>query len=159
VAELATDAETGSDPGVAPLEYTYSSKGKVSTTAPIQVEKGVYKGTLTYEAEFFPSLNLAGLSFDGETNELEKAVGSGSGDDESETPSADEGSISSSDEENERIPQGVTIKSIRRHTKNATSRDTTMTSATVSTSPTDFNDSSLAKKSVSRTKEELLKSR
>ncbi|KAG8991094.1 hypothetical protein FRB90_001468, partial [Tulasnella sp. 427] len=95
-------------------DFPYTSNGKIERNSPIFLGKGVPKGNLEFEAEFVPSLNIKGIEFD-QRNELEKAVeedarqsgaqGDAGGDD---VASAD-GSVSSSDEEYEKVPEGVTV--------------------------------------------------
>ncbi|KAG8929500.1 hypothetical protein FRC02_005514 [Tulasnella sp. 418] len=117
----------------------------------VELDKGTYKGTLEFEAEFVPSLNLKGLEFH-EKNELEKAVdkgnhsssSSGGDDSDSDVPSGDEESVSSSDEEHHEVPEGVTYKVPKKHKHHhnghghtrVKSTDTTATTATAATTNT-----------------------
>ncbi|KAG9044471.1 hypothetical protein FS837_008089 [Tulasnella sp. UAMH 9824] len=94
-------------------DFPYTSNGKIPRNSPIFLDKNISKGFLEYEAEFVPSLNIKGIEFD-ERNELEKAVEEGAresgahGNDGDDVASAD-GSVSSSDEEYEKVPEGITV--------------------------------------------------
>lgn len=94
-------------------DFPYTSNGKIPRNSPIFLDKNISKGFLEYEAEFVPSLNIKGIEFD-QRNELEKAVEEGAresgahGDAGDDVASAD-GSVSSSDEEYEKVPEGITV--------------------------------------------------
>lgn len=82
-------------------DYPFTSTGVKPYSQPIRLDKGEgHKGSLNYTAEFVPALALKNLSFEGEA--LKKpsdgiSVASGS-------------SVSSSDEEGQAVPPGITIK-------------------------------------------------
>ncbi|KAG8962436.1 hypothetical protein FRC03_004243 [Tulasnella sp. 419] len=132
-------------------EYPFASTGRQQRKERVELDKGTYKGTLEFEAEFVPSLNLKGLEFH-EKNELEKAVdkgnhsssSSGGDDSDSDVPSGDEESVSSSDEEHHEVPEGVTYKVPKKHKHHhnghghtrVKSTDTTATTATAATTNT-----------------------
>ncbi|KAG8900316.1 hypothetical protein FRB99_006121 [Tulasnella sp. 403] len=150
-------------------EHPYKGTGRQVRSGPIELDKGVFKGVLDYEAEFVPSLNLKGLEFDEEKNELEKAVdegrreSSGQEADGEDVASADGSSGSSSDGEYEKVPDGVTIGEQKppptpTHTKGARSVDTVKTTGTVQTVESQAPDLQ-DKGAVERTREELLQSR
>lgn len=94
-------------------DFPYTSNGKIDRNSPIILDKNTSKGFLEYEAEFVPSLNIKGIEFD-QRNELEKAVEEGAresgaqGDVGDDVASAD-GSVSSSDEDHEKVPEGITV--------------------------------------------------
>lgn len=94
-------------------DFPYITNGKIDRNSPIFLDKNISKGFLEYEAEFVPSLNIKGIEFD-QRNELEKAVEEGAresgaqGDVGDDVASAD-GSASSSDEDYEKVPEGVTV--------------------------------------------------
>jgi hypothetical protein len=86
-------------------QYRYESTGTREATEQFRLEKGnVYKGQLHYTATFIPALALKGIKF--ESRQPEAATGHGSGDDVSDQGS----SISSSDEEVQAVPPGLTYK-------------------------------------------------
>ncbi|KAG8919579.1 hypothetical protein FRC01_001220, partial [Tulasnella sp. 417] len=103
-----------------PTEFLVPNKKRSTVTIKVINERdfmkdpvNISKGFLEYEAEFVPSLNIKGIEFD-QRNELEKAVEEGAresgahGDAGDDVASAD-GSVSSSDEEYEKVPEGITV--------------------------------------------------
>ena len=132
VADLAQESE---DP-----RFHYSSLGKKEVVDPIRLDRGnSYKGQLHYVAEFVPAIALKGVRFDTPPNELQTAIESGGGEEDGEVMSDAASSISSSSEEAQAVPNGVTARAPmgdRSHTKGAASTDTTGTKETTkSTEP------------------------
>jgi Ca2+-dependent lipid-binding protein len=89
-------------------KYPFESTGKQDLVERVRLDKNdSYKGRLYLVAEFIPSLNLKNSAFESDGNELERAIQN----EDSDVPSGDEESISSSDEEENRGPTGgATIK-------------------------------------------------
>jgi hypothetical protein len=86
-------------------QYRYESTGVREATEQLRLEKGnIYKGQLHYTATFIPALALKGVKF--ESRETGAATGNGSVDEVSDQGS----SISSSDEEVQAVPPGLTYK-------------------------------------------------
>ena len=56
------------------VRYPYESKGVKATAAPIELEKGSFKGTLHYTAEFIPSLALKITEFEKQTTEKDRVA-------------------------------------------------------------------------------------
>ncbi len=113
--------------------YPFQSTGVKTATDPLRLDGAdTFKGNLHYTAEFIPTMKLKGIKFESHSNEINQAVAadddSGSG-----VVSDSASSISSSDEEAQAVPDGVTIKGKKRHTRAAKSTDTTATSATQAT--------------------------
>ncbi|EEB96485.1 hypothetical protein MPER_04373, partial [Moniliophthora perniciosa FA553] len=126
--------------------YPYKSTGVRNTQDPIRLDRGnVFKGQLHYTAEFVPALNLRGVKFkeneDGGLGNIVFGRGAGgvagSAGVNASTHSDETGSVvqwkgdgasvssfSSSDEEVQAVPEGITIKR-HGHKKNAKSTDTT----------------------------------
>ncbi|KAI3622799.1 transmembrane protein [Moniliophthora roreri] len=131
--------------------YPYKSTGVRNAQDPIRMDKGnVFKGQLHYTAEFVPALNLRGVKFkDSEDGGLSNiAFGRGAGGVagsagvNASTHSDETGSVvqwkgdgasvssfSSSDDEAQAVPEGITIKR-HGHKKNAKSTDTTHSTKT-----------------------------
>ena len=78
--------------------------GKKPANSPLRLDKNITKGTLSYEAEFIPSLNVKGIEFE-DKNELERAVEEDYRelDGHGEEPSGDT-SNASSDADYEKVP-------------------------------------------------------
>ncbi|KAK0233307.1 C2 domain-containing protein [Armillaria fumosa] len=112
--------------------YPFQSTGVKTVTDPLRLDgANTFKGNLHYTAEFIPAMKLKGIKFEGHSNEINQAV---TADDDSGSGVVSDGasSISSSDEEAQAVPDGVTIKG-KKHTRAAKSTDTTATSATQAT--------------------------
>ncbi|KAL0950758.1 hypothetical protein HGRIS_007526 [Hohenbuehelia grisea] len=122
VADLATESGNPRSP--------YESTGVKDTTDRLKQDKGdSYKGNLHYTAEFIPSLALKWNKFDAAENEIERAAHASQDSDGGSIHDAS--SMSSSDEEAQAIPLGVTIKKSQNgHVKGALSTDTTATADT-----------------------------
>ncbi|KAK0198528.1 C2 domain-containing protein [Armillaria mellea] len=113
--------------------YPFQSTGVKTATDPLRLDgANTFKGNLHYTAEFIPAMKLKGIKFEGHSNEINQAVAA---DDDSGSGAVSDSasSISSSDEEAQAIPDGVTIKGKKKHTRAAKSTDTTATSATQAT--------------------------
>ncbi|KAF9023422.1 tricalbin [Hymenopellis radicata] len=127
VSELASEND---DP-----KFPFKSTGVKEATDPLRLDKdGTFKGQLHYRAEFVPAMKLKGIKFDGHTNEMQRAANQElDGEDGGVATDNDKSSMSSSDEEIQAVPPGVTINGVHRHTRNAKSTDTTATTATKAT--------------------------
>ncbi|KAG8762146.1 hypothetical protein FRC11_010840 [Ceratobasidium sp. 423] len=90
----------------------YAGTGKRDVADPIRLDKGQFKGELHYSAEFIPALALQGVSFQS-VDDIQRAIdrAKGAHEDEEGFASADESSVSSSDEEMQRVPTDITINS------------------------------------------------
>ncbi|KAG5220503.1 transmembrane protein [Salix suchowensis] len=126
VADLAKASE---DP-----RYPYESVGVVERQDPLHLDKSIFKGHLHYVAQFVPALALKGVKFDTKTDEPT--------DDDEDGGSIDDGSsVSSSDEEMQAVPEGITIEkeTLSRHKqkKSVDSVATTGTTGTGGTANTD----------------------
>ncbi|KAH7345115.1 tricalbin [Rhizoctonia solani] len=124
----------------------YAGTGKREVADPIRLDKGQFKGELHYTAEFIPALALQGISFEG-VDDIQRAIdrAKGAHEDEDGFASADESSMSSSDEEMQRVPHDITVNSkghrVTGH-KRIKSADTVRT-ANTETTPTDTEESEL----------------
>lgn len=118
------------------------STGKKAAADPLKLDKGSYKGQLHYVAEFIPALAVRGIGFETGGNQLQQAAENAAGESDGDDVK-DGNSMSSSDEEAQAIPQGVTVSKPMgdsptvakgpSHTRGAKSTDTTKTNGTVST--------------------------
>jgi Ca2+-dependent lipid-binding protein len=159
VNELATDADSE--------EYPHKSTGKKVDAAHLKFEKGVFKGQLHYEAEFVPALALKDFKFSASGNRIQDAVGNG----DRNAANGDGDSASSSDNEAEAVPAGITTrgplgaKRKENHVKNAGSTDSALTADdeldadSVIGSSADSQDKDKPGKGVVRSKEELMQHR
>ncbi|CCO26784.1 Tricalbin-3 [Rhizoctonia solani AG-1 IB] len=88
----------------------YVGTGKRDVADPIRLDKGQFKGELHYTAEFVPALALQGISFQG-VDDIQRAIdrAKGAHEDEEGFASGDESSVSSSDEEIQRVPHEITV--------------------------------------------------
>ncbi|KAF7437156.1 hypothetical protein PC9H_003992 [Pleurotus ostreatus] len=132
VADLAKASE---DP-----RYPYESVGVVERQDPLHLDKNIFKGHLHYVAQFVPALALKGVKFDTKTDERSRVTQAT--DDDEDGGSIDDGSsVSSSDEEMQAVPEGITIKkeTLSRHKqkKSVDSVGTTGTTGTGGTANTD----------------------
>lgn len=66
-------------------EYLFESTGPRELVEKIKVDSG-FKGEMHFSAEFFPALHLAGVSFKGAPNEIEKALQKGQAETGQEVP-------------------------------------------------------------------------
>ncbi|CAE6385055.1 unnamed protein product [Rhizoctonia solani] len=125
----------------------YEGTGKRDVADPIRLGKGQVKGELHYTAEFIPALALQGINFEG-VDDIQRAIdrAKGAHEDEDGFASADESSVSSSDEEIQRVPLDITVNSkghrVSNH-KRVKSADTVRTAQTGQTAATDTEDSEL----------------
>ncbi|KDN50305.1 hypothetical protein RSAG8_01641, partial [Rhizoctonia solani AG-8 WAC10335] len=125
----------------------YEGTGKRDVADPIRLDKGQIKGELHYTAEFIPALALQGISFQS-VDDIQRAIdrAKGAHEDEDGFASADESSVSSSDEEIQRVPVEITVNSkghrISNH-KRVKSADTVRTAQTGQTAATDTDESEL----------------
>ncbi|CAE7115005.1 unnamed protein product [Rhizoctonia solani] len=123
----------------------YEGTGKRDVADPIRLGKGQVKGELHYSAEFVPALALQGVNFAG-VDDIQRAIdrAKGAHEDEDGFASADESSVSSSDEEIQRVPVEITVNSkghrISSH-KRVKSADTVRTAHTGQTAATDTEES------------------
>ncbi|CAE6470842.1 unnamed protein product [Rhizoctonia solani] len=115
----------------------YEGTGKRDVADPIRLDKGQTKGELHYTAEFIPAIALQGVSFES-VDDIQRAIdrAKGAHEDEEGFASADESSVSSSDEEMQRVPEGITVNSkghrVSNH-KRVKSADTVRTGQTAAT--------------------------
>lgn len=164
MSELAQEAE---DP-----RYPYASTGKKSSADPLRLDKGGgLKGKIHYVAEFIPALALNGVKFEGVQNEVQRAAEAGQGDDDGDVAKDSGSSISSSDEEAQAVPTGITVRQpmgtqTNGHKKGEPSTDTVdtnesvVTAATSKTKETSKTAEEVAQnKGVDLSKDELLKQR
>ncbi|KAB5592905.1 hypothetical protein CTheo_3616 [Ceratobasidium theobromae] len=127
-------------------QVPYTGTGKRDLVEPIRVDKG-QKGELHYSAEFIPALALRGIAFEG-GDDIQRAIDRAKGghEDEDDVASGDESSVSSSDEELQRVPTNITVNSkghrVTGHSKTK-SADTTHTAQTAQTAQTDTEESEL----------------
>lgn len=103
VSELAAASEE--DP-----TYPFKSLGVIQKAQPLRLDGSSYKGELHYSAEFIPAMHLKGVSFGKPKNQIQKALDGGEG------YVSDEDAGSSSDEEYQKVPEGVTIRHDRSET-------------------------------------------
>lgn len=122
--------------------YPYAGTGKRDVADPIRLDKGQLKGELHYSAEFIPALALRGIAFK-EDNDIQRAIDRAKGGhpDEDGVASGDESSMSSSDEEMQRVPPEVTVNAkghrvVPGH-KRVKSGDTVLTAQTAQTDTED----------------------
>lgn len=159
VADLAKASE---DP-----RYPYESVGVVERQDPLHLDKNIFKGHLHYVAQFVPALALKGVKFDTKTDERSRVTQAT--DDDEDGGSIDDGSsVSSSDEEMQAVPEGITIKkeTLSRH-KQKKSVDSVATSGTTGTGGTANTDTAVTTPEaqdpstdvVELSKEDLLKER
>jgi len=88
--------------------YPYKSTGKREAQDSIRLDKGnAYKGQLHYIAEFVPALALKGVEFEHIPNELQRAV-AGEDDDGDVGFDHSGSSQSSSSDEDQAVPEGIT---------------------------------------------------
>lgn len=163
ISELAREAD---DP-----RYPYVSTGKKECADDLRLDKGGgFKGKVHYVAEFIPALALNGVKFAGGPNEVQRAAEAGQGEDDGDDArDTDESSMSSSDEEIQRVPQGITVRApmgaanvngrtsespVRRSSDSTSSAETAKTRNTSRTT-----DETAQEKGVNLTREELLKER
>ncbi|KAI0080049.1 tricalbin [Panus rudis PR-1116 ss-1] len=110
-------------------EKPYISTGKKLHADPIKLDRNSFKGQLHYEAEFVPAIPVKGLKFNKGMNALKRASQAYSTD-AGTVISDDTSSISSSDEEYQAVPEGITttapLQKARHHQKSV-SVDTTGT--------------------------------
>ncbi len=88
----------------------YVSNGKRIGEDNIHLDKGAFKGKLFYEAEFVPSIRMNNIKFNTAGNALQRAAQGANGDADGDEVS-DSASFSSSDEEAQAIPDGLTVTS------------------------------------------------
>ncbi|CAE6512911.1 unnamed protein product [Rhizoctonia solani] len=125
----------------------YAGTGKREVADPIRLDKGQFKGELHYSAEFIPALALQGVNFQG-VDDIQRAIdrAKGAHEDEEGFASADESSVSSSDEEIQRVPKDITVNSkghrVSSHNR-VKSADTVRTAQTGQTAATDTEESEL----------------
>lgn len=112
--------------------YPFDSTGRKAAAEQLRLDKGnVYKGNLHYSAEFIPAIKLKHAKFDSHPNEIQRAAEAS---DDEDGGYVTDGSQSSSDEEHQAVPVGVTIQiPKKRHSKGAPSTDTTRTNDSVDT--------------------------
>ncbi|KAH8086661.1 tricalbin [Cristinia sonorae] len=91
-------------------ESGFTSLGKIYREDNIKLDKGGFKGQLFYEAEFIPATRIKGMKFDSKPNQVQQAAQSGYDTEGGGTVESDDGE-SSSDEEAQAVPHGVTIQS------------------------------------------------
>ncbi|KAG9104760.1 hypothetical protein FRC06_011242 [Ceratobasidium sp. 370] len=119
----------------------FAGTGKRDFEDPIRLDKGLVKGELHYTAEFIPAIALRGVSFES-VDDIQRAIerAKGGHQDEDDVASGDESSVSSSDEELQRVPTEITVNAkghhVSRH-KPAKSVDTMRTGQTGQTEDTD----------------------
>ncbi|KAG9128333.1 hypothetical protein FRC07_000841 [Ceratobasidium sp. 392] len=123
------------------VRMPYAGTGVRDVADPIRLDKGAVKGELHYSAEFIPAVALRGVSFEG-GDDIQRAIerAKGGHEDEEDVASGDESSVSSSDEELQKVPLDVTVNAkghhVSRH-KPAKSVDTVRTGQTGQTDETD----------------------
>ncbi|KAG9088467.1 hypothetical protein FS749_002138 [Ceratobasidium sp. UAMH 11750] len=119
----------------------FAGTGKRDCADPIRLDKGLVKGELHYTAEFIPAIALRGVSFES-VDDIQRAIerAKGGHEDEDDVASGDDTSVSSSDEELQRVPIEITVNAkghrVSRH-KPAKSVDTTRTEQTGQSENTD----------------------
>ncbi|KAG8744411.1 hypothetical protein FRC10_010189 [Ceratobasidium sp. 414] len=88
----------------------FAGTGRRDVADPIRLDKGSVKGVLHYTAEFIPAVALRGISFEG-VNDIQRAIerAKGGHQDEDDVASGDETSVSSSDEELQKVPVEITV--------------------------------------------------
>jgi hypothetical protein len=123
VSELAKESDNN--------RFPYESTGTKDTTDPFRLDKGnVHKGSLHYMAQFVPALAIKGVKFEVRSNDFQRAMNGEQEDEDGDTVD----SSSSSSEDGQEVPKGVTITSPKKtHTKAAKSTDTVKTSDTTNT--------------------------
>ena len=144
MADIAAQAE-----GDEAKEKPYKSLGKYTKEDNIKLDKGHFKGQLVYEAEFIPAIPVKGIKFRTGLSELKRNTISSDHTDAG-TVISDDASFSSSDEEFQAIPDGITSNKPIEHgrkthrtnnasvdtTRTGISLDTNFASPTSPTSPT-----------------------
>ena len=86
-------------------EYPYESTGVKEVVDPIHLDEGnTFKGHLHYTATFLPSLVVKGVKFESKKSEL------ATGRDKANDTDDNKSTTSSSDEDTNPVPSGVTIK-------------------------------------------------
>ncbi|KAI0318989.1 tricalbin [Amylostereum chailletii] len=126
VGGLAKEAPAGGDP-----LFRFESTGKQEFNQPICLDHGkTFKGQLHYVAEFIPAYALQGIGFESGPNELQGNTSGGS--DEGHAVPDSASSMSSSSEEVQTVPVGITAKRPidERGHRSTKSTDTTATTAT-----------------------------
>jgi hypothetical protein len=120
----------------------YAGTGKREVADPLRLDKGQVKGELHYTAEFIPALALRDIRFKA-GDDIQRAIerAKGGHEDEEGVASGDDSSVSSSDEEIQRIPTEITVNAkghrvVAGH-KKTKSVDTVRTTQTTQTSQTD----------------------
>ncbi|KAF8898443.1 C2 domain-containing protein [Infundibulicybe gibba] len=114
--------------------YPYESTGVKNGNDSLRLDKGgAFKGNLHYTATFIPALALRGVKFDSSGNQLQRAAEESQDEDGG---IVDTGSISSSDEEAQAVPVGITVKPKRDRAKSQ-SVDTTKSRKSVRTEDSD----------------------
>ena len=129
VSDLATESDD--------TTYPFQSTGRKDIMDPLRLDKdGTLKGHLHYTAEFVPSMKLKGIKFAGHSNEMQQAAEQES-DAEGGNATDGESSISSSDDDAQAVPIGVTIGGPKKHRRGAKSTDTTATTTSKNTAVSD----------------------
>lgn len=96
-------------------KYPHLSKGVRVIAAPIRLDSGnAHKGTIHYTAEFIPSLNIRWDKFESQNTEVTRLNGPQHNDEDGGFVGTD-GDTSDEDD----VPAGVTIKSEKKPTTNA----------------------------------------
>ncbi|KAG7450195.1 tricalbin [Guyanagaster necrorhizus] len=110
--------------------YPFQSTGVKTATDPLRLDgANVFKGDLHYTASFIPAMKLKGIKFDSHSKKIHQAA-AGDNDSESDLVTDGAASISSTDEEAQAMPDGVTIKgTLKKHTRATKSTDTTATTS------------------------------
>lgn len=153
VADLAVPAGEGEDP-----KYPYRSLGVKEYASKIRLAVNSYKGDLHYTAEFIPAVHLKGVSFGNPKNQVQEAL-----------DASCEGEVNGgvftlgSDEDNQKVPPGVTI-TLPKNRKNNVDSPTGMSGTPTSPNGNQRAGSPASAKTeeeggVEISKEELLKSR
>ncbi|KAG8734045.1 hypothetical protein FRC12_018670, partial [Ceratobasidium sp. 428] len=147
----------------------FAGTGIRDVADPIRLDKGLVKGELHYSAEFIPAIALRGVSFSG-GDDIQRAIerAKGGHEDESDVASGDESSVSSSDEELQKVPLDITVNAkghrVSRHrpTKSVDTVRTGQTGQTEDTENTsdapddDFKDTEAQGAGIDMTNEEVL---
>ncbi|EDR16040.1 uncharacterized protein LACBIDRAFT_227976 [Laccaria bicolor S238N-H82] len=111
--------------------FPFQSKGMITAVDPIRLDKGnATKGSLHYKASFIPALAIKGVKFDhAHKNQTQTAT-----DDEEDGFVNDDRASSASDSDT--LPDGPTIKSLKKLGQKEISKETTVTPVTSPTSAT-----------------------
>ncbi|QRV76177.1 C2 domain-containing protein [Ceratobasidium sp. AG-Ba] len=123
------------------IRMPFAGTGKCDIADPIRLDKNTFKGELHYTAEFIPAVALRGIAFQG-ADDIQRAIerAKGGHEDEDGVASGDESSVSSSDEEIQKVPHDITVNAkghrVTRH-KVAKSVDTAVTGQTGQTESTE----------------------